>query len=140
MKKALAIFFFFSIASAGEIDTYWDFLYNHIRSCLEQAERNAKIYKPLSPVRSMEDLLNYLKALPLQPGYYILVDTSEITSSRVCYLEYIARKNGFSPVFLPAVDKLIYAIVNRKADAQLITKELQKIINPPSLVFWVPVF
>jgi len=140
MRKLLSIFLLTSSVFAGDIDTYWDFLYNHISSCLEQAERNAQIYKPIFPVKSREDLLNYLKALPLQPGYYILVDTSGITSSRVCYLEYISRKNGFSPLFLPAVDKLIYAVVSRKADAQLIVNELRKIISPPSVVFWVPVF
>jgi len=140
VKKWLIPFLLLSTTFAGEIDTYWDFLYNHIRSCLIQADENARIYKPLAPIKSKEDLLNYLKALPFQPGYYILVDTSEITSSRVCYLEYIARKSGFSPVFLPAVDKLIYAIVNRKADAELIVKELRKIVTPSSSVFWVPVF
>ncbi len=115
MKKRLfALMLVPAISYAEPIKPYFDVLYPHIKQCvLEEKER----YKPAVPVKNKADLKAYLKAL-LGSGYYVIVDTKDINSKDICYMEFEIKKLGYVPKYLPDVEKLVVAVFERKKDAE----------------------
>jgi hypothetical protein len=141
MKGKIAAFILSATLSfSGEIDQMWGYLYNHIRGCIRDETLSEEIYKPVLPIRTKEDLLYYLKSLPFGPGYYVIVNTKQLTSSEVCYLRWKLRQLGYSSHFLSPVNILVAAIVPRKADAIYLSHQLKKLVADPNWIYFLPVF
>jgi len=138
MKKGIAVLLLAGTAFSGEIDQMWNYLYNHIAGCI-QDEVISSAKQPLYPLRTKEDLLNYLKSLDLPPGYYVLVNTKWLTSSQVCYIRWKMRQFGYNSHFYAPANILVVAVVQREADAIAISNQVKHFVNP-SYVFYVPVF
>jgi len=140
VKKTLGVIFLVSLSFSGEIDQMWGYLYNHIRGCVEDEIMSAEIYKPITPIQTKEDLITYLRSLPFGPGYYVIVNTKQLTSSEICYLRWKLRQLGYNSHFLAPADILVAAIVPKRADAIYLSEQIKKLVADPDWVYFLPVF
>lgn len=114
---------------AGELKEYFDRIYPQVRQCVLQEMRSDEIYKPVIKIENKRDVIDYLKALDLPRGYYVVVDTTNFTSKDICFLQLIFREMGNNPEYYKPVEKIVVNIFSRKQDAVYLRNELEKRIN-----------
>lgn len=65
----------------SELKEYFDRIYPQVRQCVMQEMKSEDIYKPAIKIENKRDVIDYLKALDLPKGYYVVVDTTKFTST-----------------------------------------------------------
>ena len=114
-----------NFAVGSELKAYYDRLYPHIRQCVLQEIDSQEIYKPVLQLKTKKDIENYLKALDLPKGYYVVIDTTPFSSKDVCFLELVIKQLGHSPKYYQPAEKIVVDVFQRKQDAVLLKKQLK---------------
>jgi len=125
MKKKLFLLMLIPTVSFAEpIKPYWDKFYTHIKECVLEEIKSSKSYKQDFKIETKQELRNYLKAVGLEHGFYVLIDTSEITSQDICFMRYLIIRSGNKVVYLKPIEKLVVGAFTRKQDALKFKKDV----------------
>lgn len=86
-------------------------------------------YFPISLFRQLNaELQGNIISVPA--GYIVYIDTSPLSEDDIAFYQYLARTDGYYPVYVSRQDRLIFGSFQRKADALSSLKELERIGIP----------
>ena len=113
----------------SELKEYFDRIYPQVRQCVMQEMKSEDIYKPAIKIENKRDVIDYLKALDLPKGYYVVVDTTKFTASSICFLQLVFKEMGNNPQYYKPVEKIVVNIFSRKQDAIYLKDKLENSFN-----------
>ncbi len=86
-------------------------------------------YFPINLFRQLNSELTG-DIITVPAGYIVYVDTPNLSERDIAFYQYLARTDGYYPVYISRQDRLIFGSFQRKADAISASKELKRIGIP----------
>lgn len=120
-------------ANADEVKQYWDRFFFEIKQCVVDGVKSDTTYKPIQELKNQSDIRVYLRSLNYK-NYVVYIDTKNITENDVCFLRYLLKTKGYSPVFYKSAELLVVSDFSRQVDADSLKDFLNSVIKDVAFV------